>query len=98
MKRILDALAICICLLGISYLYEYKQTLSNPLEQSIGSFEQDVEAKTILKDEYSKKRPILLNNEENKAGRLGKDISSGLESVTNVVVDVVGELVNLLLK
>lgn len=98
MKRILDALAICICLLGISYLYDYKQRFSYSLEERLLNFEEDIAAKSILLEEYGKNPPSLLPMEENKAGRLGTSISQGLESVADVFVSVVGELVNLLLK
>lgn len=98
MKHILDAIAVCICLLGISYIYDYKQSISYSFEERIQMFELDVEENVVLLDEYGSNTANLLPTKENKAGELGSNISHTLESIVDVFVNVVGEGVNILLK
>lgn len=98
MKHILDAIAICICLLGISYIYDYKQSISYSLEEKIKAFEADVDENVVLLEEYGTNQVNLLPTKENKAGEFGNNISHTLESIVDVFVNVVGEGVNILLK
>lgn len=98
MRHIWDAIAICICLLGISYLYDYKQSISYSLEERVLGFEEDISENLVLQEEYGKNQAVLLPTKENRAGELGSSVSHTLESVVDVFVSVVGEGVTMLLK
>ena len=98
MKHILDAIAISICLLGISYIYDYKQSISYSIEERLLQFEKDVDSNVVLLEEYGNNQATLLPTKENRAGELGSTISHTLESMVDVFVSVVGEGVNILLK
>ncbi|MBE6114151.1 MAG: hypothetical protein E7191_03645 [Erysipelotrichaceae bacterium] len=98
MKRIWDAIAVCIVLLGISYIYEYQQVFTDTLEEKVSQFESDIAQELILEESYGSGKAVILNTKENKAGELGNAISLGLSNIMHVLIGLIGELVNMLLK
>lgn len=98
MKRIWDAIAVCIVLLGISYIYDYQQVFTENLEEKVSQFEADIAQELILDESYGNSNAVIMDHKENKAGQLGNAISMGLSNIVRVLIGIVGELVNMLLE
>ncbi|MBR3840256.1 MAG: hypothetical protein IKM20_03880 [Erysipelotrichales bacterium] len=94
MRRIESILLVIITLLLVLVVDKYE---SKDLNDLINDFENDVANEEVLKQYYVDSHKVYVK-EENRAGRVGQSISSGIEDTANLVIILFDEIMGDILR